>query len=126
VNPDQRVHTSGLGQSEGENARSGSLRFWVIKANFILPFAIQENPPECRSALGGKQNRARATKTVFLRFDMKLIPSLICFVCFSAGAGWAQSPVTLAVNTQSPGAAIPSDFLGLSFETQIWNIMAAE
>ena len=48
---------------------------------------------------------------------MKLIPSLICFVCFSAGAGWAQSPVTLAVNTQSPGAAIPSDFLGLSFET---------
>ena len=27
------------------------------------------------------------------------------------------SPVTLSVNTQSPGAAIPSDFLGLSFET---------
>jgi hypothetical protein len=67
-------------------------------------------------ALGGKQNCAGATKTAFLRFDMKLIPSLICFVCFSAGAVGVQSPVILTVNTQSPGAAIPSDFLGLSFE----------
>jgi hypothetical protein len=29
----------------------------------------------------------------------------------------AQSPVTLTVDSQSPGSIIPSDFLGLSFET---------
>src|SRR5271154_4101033 len=28
----------------------------------------------------------------------------------------AQSPVTLSIDTQNPGAAIPADFSGLSFE----------
>ena len=36
--------------------------------------------------------------------------------CLLAGVALAQSPVTLTVNTESPGAAIPPDFLGLSFE----------
>ncbi len=48
---------------------------------------------------------------------MRMILNLACAACLLAGAASAQSPVTLSVNTQSPGPAIPSDFLGLSFET---------
>ncbi len=47
----------------------------------------------------------------------KTVPILAFVICFLAGAALAQSPVTLTVATQSPGGAIPSDFLGLSFET---------
>lgn len=32
-------------------------------------------------------------------------------------AAWAQSPVTLTVDAWARGAAIPDDFIGLSFET---------
>ncbi|MGD0260614.1 MAG: glycosyl hydrolase family 79 C-terminal domain-containing protein [Verrucomicrobiota bacterium] len=39
------------------------------------------------------------------------------FACLLAGTAVAQSPVTLTVDTQSPGYAIPADFSGLSFET---------
>jgi hypothetical protein len=48
---------------------------------------------------------------------MKLISRLVGLLLLSMGAVWAQSPVTVAVSTQSPGVAIPSDFLGLSIET---------
>lgn len=37
--------------------------------------------------------------------------------CFCAGAMWAQSQVTLTIDTHAAGAPIPADFLGLSFET---------
>lgn len=48
---------------------------------------------------------------------MKLVLRLICACCLLAGTALAQSPVTIAINTQSPGSNIPPDFLGLSFET---------
>jgi hypothetical protein len=40
---------------------------------------------------------------------------LACVVCLMAGSAWAQSSVTVTLGAQAPGAAIPSDFLGLSF-----------
>lgn len=47
---------------------------------------------------------------------MKRICNLILLVCLAAGLARAQSPVTVTVNTQSPGFFIPTNFLGLSFE----------
>ena len=44
--------------------------------------------------------------------------SLLCcliYSCWLVGAALAQSPVTLTVNTLSPGAAVPPDFIGVSF-----------
>ncbi|MDB6023379.1 MAG: hypothetical protein JWQ04_3236 [Pedosphaera sp.] len=46
---------------------------------------------------------------------MKLLPGLICAAVFWAGAALARSPVALAIDTHVPGAAIPTDFIGLSF-----------
>jgi hypothetical protein len=46
---------------------------------------------------------------------MKLIPALLCAGCLLTGAAWAQSPVTVTIGSQAPGAAIPADFVGLSF-----------
>jgi len=46
------------------------------------------------------------------------ILNLICAGCLLAGTALAQSPVTIAVDTQSPGAVIPDDYAGLSFEMQ--------
>jgi hypothetical protein len=34
-----------------------------------------------------------------------------------AAAAWAQAPVTLAIDPRAPGAIVPPDFLGLSFES---------
>lgn len=48
---------------------------------------------------------------------MRLIFVFLCAACVLPNALLAQSPVTLTVDTQSPGRTIPSDFLGLSFET---------
>jgi hypothetical protein len=44
---------------------------------------------------------------------MKLIAGLIF-----ADAALAQTPVTLSIDTQAAGLAIPADFSGLSFETE--------
>jgi hypothetical protein len=52
-----------------------------------------------------------------LLFGMRAILILICAGCLLAGAALAQSPVTVTVDTQSPGHAIPDDFTGLSVET---------
>lgn len=41
---------------------------------------------------------------------------MVCVTCLMAGMALAQAPVTLTVDVQAPGAAIPADFLGLSFE----------
>ena len=38
--------------------------------------------------------------------------------CLAAVTAWAQSQVSIAVDTKSPGAAIPDDFIGLSFEME--------
>lgn len=51
-----------------------------------------------------------------------MIPSRFPFATlitslFLAGAAFAQSPVTLTVETQMKGAVIPADFIGESFET---------
>jgi Glycosyl hydrolase family 79 C-terminal beta domain len=48
---------------------------------------------------------------------MRTISTLICAGCFLAGAALAQSPVTVTVDAQSPGQAVPADFNGLSFGT---------
>ncbi len=48
----------------------------------------------------------------------RLLRRLAAAGCLLAGAALAQSPVTLTVDTQSPGYAIPADFSGLSFETK--------
>ncbi len=48
---------------------------------------------------------------------MKRLLHLLCACWLLTSAVLAQSPVGIAVNTQSPGTVIPPDFLGLSFET---------
>jgi hypothetical protein len=46
---------------------------------------------------------------------MKLISGLICIIGLWAGTALAQSPVVLTIGADKPGAAIPADFVGLSF-----------
>jgi hypothetical protein len=47
-----------------------------------------------------------------------MIFAALCFLCAS-GAAWAQSDaVTVTLSPSNPGATIPSDFSGLSFEEQ--------
>lgn len=48
---------------------------------------------------------------------MKMFCALILAGCLLATPASAQSPVTVAVDTRSPGFSIPDDFSGLSFET---------
>jgi len=43
----------------------------------------------------------------------------VAFVALSAAAAFAGSPVSLTIDTQTPGAQIPADFAGISMETQI-------
>lgn len=50
--------------------------------------------------------------------SLKAVPQGVIVAFFIAlGAGFAQSPVTLTVDTHAAGVAIPGDFAGLSFET---------
>jgi len=49
---------------------------------------------------------------------MQRISSWICAGWLLAGTALGQSPVTITVDTRAPGAAIPDDFAGLSFEMQ--------
>src|SRR5665213_798735 len=44
-----------------------------------------------------------------------LILALVSVMCYLAGAALAQSPVSVAIATMSPGYVIPDDFSGLSF-----------
>src|ERR1017187_2985250 len=46
---------------------------------------------------------------------MKLIPSLLYAGCLVTGTALAQSPVTVTIGSGTPDAAIPTDFIGLSF-----------
>ncbi len=46
------------------------------------------------------------------------ISSWVSAGCLLAGTALAQSPVTINVDTKTPGATIPDDFAGLSFEMQ--------
>lgn len=46
-------------------------------------------------------------------FSLRALPVAGCLL---AGAALAQSPITLTVDTRSAGAALPADFVGLSFE----------
>ena len=46
---------------------------------------------------------------------MKLFAPIICTVVLWAGMVLAESPVILKVDTRATGAAIPDDFIGLSF-----------
>src|SRR5262249_25952915 len=45
------------------------------------------------------------------------ISRLILIGCFVAVTACAQSAITLRIDTQNPGAPIPHDFAGLSFES---------
>lgn len=49
----------------------------------------------------------------------KTISGLLCLGWFLTSAAFPQSPVTLTIDTQSPGYAIPADFAGLSFESWV-------
>jgi hypothetical protein len=49
--------------------------------------------------------------------SMKLFFNLICFGWFLPFLAFAQSSVTLAIDTRSHGYAIPADFAGVGFET---------
>ena len=52
---------------------------------------------------------------------MKMTPRisiLVCAACLLTTSALARSSVTITVDTKSPGAAIPDDFAGLSFEMQ--------
>ncbi|MDE3057887.1 MAG: hypothetical protein KGJ59_08015 [Bacteroidota bacterium] len=42
---------------------------------------------------------------------------ILCLLCFLVSAGFAQSPVTITVDSRKPGREIPADFAGESFET---------
>src|ERR1700722_16538500 len=46
---------------------------------------------------------------------MKLISRWICMCGLWTGTALAQSPVTLTIDARASGAAIPDDFIGLSF-----------
>jgi Glycosyl hydrolase family 79 C-terminal beta domain len=49
----------------------------------------------------------------------RFFSNLVCFACFLTGmATSAQSPVTLIIDAQSSGYAIPSDFSGVSIFTE--------
>jgi len=50
-------------------------------------------------------------------FLKKTLIGLIWIGCFFISAVFAQSPVTLAIDTKSHGPAIPADFAGVGFET---------
>jgi hypothetical protein len=47
---------------------------------------------------------------------MKFTASIICGLCLVAEPAFAQSPVTVTIDSKSPGFPIPNDFSGLSFE----------
>src|SRR5690349_841370 len=52
---------------------------------------------------------------------MKMVQRLLSLVgagCLLAGTALALSPVTVTIDTKAPGAVIPDDFAGLSFEMQ--------
>src|ERR1700722_15973938 len=49
---------------------------------------------------------------------MKILNLLLGSICLFTGTVFAQSPVTVTVDTQSPGRLIPSDFTGLSIFTE--------
>lgn len=49
---------------------------------------------------------------------MKIFKLLSGFLCLAVGVALAQSPVTVTVNTQSPGRLIPADFTGVSIFTE--------
>ena len=51
------------------------------------------------------------------RIHSKNVPILVFVICILARISLAQSPVTVSINTSFPGPAIPTNFLGLSFET---------
>ena len=53
---------------------------------------------------------------------MRWIGSLI-YACSLAFRAWAQEPVTLTINAESPGYEIPADFAGVSIftGTQVWD-----
>jgi Glycosyl hydrolase family 79, N-terminal domain len=47
-----------------------------------------------------------------------MLLKMICAASLLAGTALAQSPVTVVINDQAPGNAVPDDFSGLSFEMQ--------
>lgn len=49
---------------------------------------------------------------------MKRFPGLFAAVCLLPFASFAQSPVTVTIETQSPGRIVPRDFVGVSIFTQ--------
>lgn len=49
---------------------------------------------------------------------MRLVLRILAAVCFIPFATFAQSPVTLSVDSQSPGRTVPRDFVGVSIFTQ--------
>lgn len=49
---------------------------------------------------------------------MKLVRTVLATICFLPLLSSAQSPVTLTVDTQSPGRIVPRDFVGVSIFTQ--------
>jgi hypothetical protein len=51
-------------------------------------------------------------------FLRKVLPSLIAF-CLCSGVTLAALPVDIALDPKSPGATIPSDFIGLSYEVSL-------
>lgn len=49
---------------------------------------------------------------------MKSVLRIVAVVCLLRSATFAQSPVALSIDTQSPGRAVPRDFVGVSIFTQ--------
>src|ERR1017187_10189006 len=47
-----------------------------------------------------------------------IIFAALCFLCASGAAGAQSDAVTVTLNPSNPGATVPSDFSGLSFEEQ--------
>jgi hypothetical protein len=58
-----------------------------------------------------------SNQTRSFRSFVSIFATLIGLGLFGCSVSGAQSPISLTIDTQSPGFAIPDDFAGLSFET---------
>src|SRR5579863_3275289 len=63
-----------------------------------------------RTTNSSRSNRAVVIKRPFFRMLF-----LTCVMRLASSCAFSQSPVTIVVNTQGRGTAIPDDYIGISF-----------
>jgi hypothetical protein len=76
----------------------------------------------CEAACKGDIKNPLKRKNFHMLIKTMKLKTTCCLFCigwFLTSAAVAQSPVTLTVDTQFPGWAIPANYAGLSFETWV-------